>query len=118
MDGIDGLMADKNTRVQVIATNASRPYMSDLRVPQTPSLPGIEGSDEFLATIQELTNMVDEQEVRDTYTYLFNYDVGNVLDIPLTYQKDMIVYNTDKIAGYTFTGTPYFFDILSLEPAE
>ena len=82
------------------------------------TLPGIEGSDEFLATIKELTNMSDDQEVRDTYTYLFNYDVGNVLDIPLTYQKDMLVYNTDKIAGYTFTGTPCFFDILSLEPAE
>ena len=53
-----------------------------------------------------------------TFTYLFNFDVGTVLDIPLTYQKDMIVYNTDKISGYTFTGTPYFFDILSLEPAE
>ena len=90
----------------------------DSMVPQTPSLPGIEGSDEFLATIKELTNMSDDQEVRDTYTYLFNYDVGNVLDIPLTYQKDMLVYNTDKIAGYTFTGTPCFFDILSLEPAE
>lgn len=90
----------------------------DTMVPQTPSLPGIEGHEEFLATIKELTNMSDEQEVRDTYTYLFNYDVGTVLDIPLTYQKDMIVYNTDKIAGYTFTGTPYFFDILSLEPAE
>ena len=47
-----------------------------------------------------------------------DYDVGNVLDIPLTYQKDMLVYNTDKIAGYTFTGTPCFFDILSLESAE
>ena len=90
----------------------------DSMVPQTPSLPGIEGSDEFLATIKDLTNMVDEQEVRDTYTYLFNFDVGTVLDIPLTYQKDMIVYNTDKISGYTFTGTPYFFDILSLKPAE
>ena len=187
MDGIAGQMADKDTRVQVITTNATRPYMSDLRVrqavayaidkeelslaisngyeppadipatrdtpyadielettydynpdkanqlldeagwvmnestgmvPQTPSLPGIEGSDEFLATIKDLTNMEDEQEVRDTYTYLFNFDVGTVLDIPLTYQKDMIVYNTDKISGYTFTGTPYFFDILSLKPAE
>ena len=55
---------------------------------------------------------------RQTYTYLFNFDIGTALDIPLTYQKDMIVYNTDKISGYTFTGTPYFFDILSLEPAE
>ena len=39
----------------------------DSMVPHTPSLPGIEGSDEFLATIKNLTNMVDEQEVRDTY---------------------------------------------------
>ena len=54
----------------------------------------------------------------DMMICLFNYDVGNVLDISLTYQKDMLVYNTDKIAGYTFTGTPCFFDILSLEPAE
>ena len=73
----------------------------DSMVPQTPSLPGIEGSDEFLATIQKLTSMVDEEEVRETYTYLFNFDIGTVLDIPLTYQKDMIVYNTDKISGYT-----------------
>lgn len=90
----------------------------DSMVPQTPSLPGIKGSDEFLKTIKNLTNLTDDNEVRDTYTYLFNFDVGTVLDIPLTYQKDMIVYNTDKIKGYTFTGTPYFFDILSLEAAE
>ena len=90
----------------------------DSMVPQTPSLPGIESSEEFLATIKELTNMVDEKEVRDAYTYLFNFDIGTGLDIPLTYQKDMIVYNTDKIAEYTFTGTPYFFDILSLKPVK
>ena len=27
-------MADKDTRVQIITTNATRPYMSDLRVRQ------------------------------------------------------------------------------------
>lgn len=34
MDGIAGQMADKDTRVQIITTNATRPYMSDLRVRQ------------------------------------------------------------------------------------
>jgi peptide/nickel transport system substrate-binding protein/nickel transport system substrate-binding protein len=87
----------------------------DTMYPQTPSLKGLSDSGEFLNKIKELANMTDENELRETYTYLFNYDLGNVIDIPLTYQKEVIVYNTDKIAGYTFTGVPYFFDILSLE---
>lgn len=86
----------------------------DTMYPQTASLKGLSDSGEFLAKIKTLYNMTDENEIRETYTYLFNYDLNNVIDIPLTYQKDMIVYNTDKIAGYTFTGAPYFFDILSL----
>lgn len=32
MEGIEGQMADKDTRVQIITTNATRPYMSDERV--------------------------------------------------------------------------------------
>ena len=34
MDGIDGQMAEKDTRVQVITTNATSPYLSDIRVRQ------------------------------------------------------------------------------------
>ncbi len=71
-----------------------------------PSLPGIEGSDEFFATIKNLTNMVDEQEVRDTYTYLFNFDVGTALDIPLTYQKDMIVITQTRFPAIPFYRNP------------
>lgn len=87
----------------------------DTMYPQTASLKGLSDSGEFFAAINRLVNMKDEKEIRETYTYLFNYDLGNVIDIPLTYQKDLIVYNTNKIAGYTFTRTPYFFDILSLK---
>lgn len=87
----------------------------DTMYPQTASLKGLSDSDEFFAAINRLVNMTDEKEIRETYTYLFSYNLGKVIDIPLTYQKDLIVYNTDKIAGYTFTRTPYFFDILSLK---
>jgi hypothetical protein len=34
-----------------------------------------------------------------------------VLDIPLTYVKDMIVYNSQVIGGYDFGSTPMFFSI-------
>ncbi len=87
----------------------------DTMYPQTASLKGLSDSDEFFAAIKKLVNMTDEKEIKKTYTYLFNYNLGNAIDIPLTYQKDMIVYNTNKIAGYTFTRTPYFFDVLSLK---
>lgn len=30
----------------------------------------------------------------------------------------MIVYNTDKIAGYNFSSTPMFFDARLIQPAE
>ncbi len=87
----------------------------DTMYPQTSSLKGLDDADEFFAVINKLVNMTDDNEIRETYTYLFNYNLGNVIDIPLTYQKDMIVYNAEKIEGYTFTRVPYFFDILSLE---
>mgnify|MGYP000207233555 CR=1 FL=1 len=41
-----------------------------------------------------------------------------VLDLPLLFVKDMIVYNTDKIAGYDFSSTPMFFDVRLIQPAE
>ena len=44
--------------------------------------------------------------------------MGNVIDIPLTYQKDMIVYNTDKIADYNFASDYAFLDVTQITPAE
>ncbi|MFR4561273.1 MAG: hypothetical protein ACLT5P_08630 [Flavonifractor plautii] len=40
------------------------------------------------------------------------------MDLPLLFVKDMIVYNTDKIAGYDFSSTPMFFDVRLIQPAE
>ena len=58
----------------------------------------------------------DPAEVQELYNYLINYDLCNVIDIPLTYYKDLILYNTDKIAGYEFSGVPAFFDVSGLQP--
>lgn len=90
----------------------------DTMTPQTFSLQGMEDSQEFLDTIKETIQTDNEAELRELFTYLYNYDMGNVIDIPLTYQKDMIVYNTNKISGYDFIGTPCFFDVMNLHPAE
>ena len=106
--------------------NTEQPYTSPQnffipmagRSPHYPSLQGIEGGEDFIALIAAFQATDDTQEVQEIFTQLLNFDNDNVLDLPLMYVKDMVVYNTDKIAGYTFTSTPMFFDINNLQPAK
>ena len=70
----------------------------------------------FWYAIAAVKQTDDSHEVQELYNYLINYDLGNVIDIPLTYYKDLILYNTDKIAGYEFSGVPAFFDVSGLQP--
>lgn len=88
------------------------------RSPHVPSLTGVEGSDEYLALIQEFQTTDDTERVQEIFSELLNFSNDNVIDLPLLYVKDMIVYNTDKIAGYDFTSTPMFFDVRQIQPAE
>lgn len=84
--------------------------------PQTPALMGLSDSQEFLDAIAETTVTDDEERLTELFTYLYNYDIGNVIDIPLNYYKDVIVYNSEKIAGYEFDSAPCFFDVERLTP--
>ena len=110
----------------LIMWNTEQPYTSPhnyfipmlSRSPHVPSLPAVEGSDEFLALIEEFQTTDDSARVQEIFDELLNFDNDNVLDLPLLFVKDMIVYNTDKIAGYNFSSTPMFFDARLIQPAE
>lgn len=47
-----------------------------------------------------------------------NVSNDNVIDLPISYSKDLVVYNSSKIAGYTFSSVPQFFEIDNVQPAE
>jgi len=79
--------------------------------PHTFALTALEGAEEFKAAILEFARTDDEARVREIFNFLINYSNDNVLDIPLTYVKDMIVYNSQVIGGYDFGSTPMFFSI-------
>ena len=83
--------------------------------PQTPSLAAMSDKEEFFAAIDEFKITDDPDKLTEIFTYLINYNLDNVIDIPLTYSKDMIVYNSEKIAGYEFKGVPCFFDVTQLK---
>lgn len=60
----------------------------------------------------------DDKHIDEIFSYLINFSNDNVIDIPLTYTKESIVYNSSKIADYNFYGYSEFFDILKLKPVE
>ena len=110
----------------LIMWNTEQPYTSPhnyfipmlSRSPHVPSLTAVEGSDKFLALIEEFQTTDDPTRVQEIFDQLLNFDNDNVLDLPLLFVKDMIVYNTDKVAGYDFSSTPMFFDVRLIQPAE
>lgn len=61
--------------------------------------------------INQYLTSAKEDEVRASFDFLLNHNNDNVIDIPLTYSKEMIVYNSKKISGYNFYGISQFFDI-------
>ena len=60
----------------------------------------------------------DQEKVSGHFDFLLNYINDNVVDIPVSYGKEMIVFNTKKISDYDFYGATHFFDITGLTPAE
>lgn len=85
--------------------------------PHTPALGAIEGSDKFFDAIEESMVTKDQARVNELFSFILNFNNDNVLEIPIYYVKDMILFNSDKIEGYTFTDTPSMFEIDNIIPA-
>ncbi len=79
------------------------------------SIRSLSDADDFLSAITQTTVTDDPSRVTELMTFILNYDNNNVIDIPLSYSKDMILYNRHKFDHYTFTGIPRFFDASGLE---
>lgn len=86
-------------------------------MPEDVSIPLLENADAFTAALDTFKTTNDEQLLRDTFELLINTDIDQVLDIPLTHQMDMIVYNTDKISDYAFSSDYAFLDVNDITPA-
>lgn len=86
--------------------------------PHTPSLKAIAGNDKFLADIQETLVTNDQAKVNELFGRILNFSNDNVLELPLYYGKDMILFNQDKIEDYVFTDTPSMFEIDNIKPAQ
>lgn len=88
------------------------------QMPEDVSIPLLNNSEEFIAALSEFKTCNDDTRLRELFELLINTDLDQVLDVPLTHQMDMIVYNTNKIADYDFASDYAFLDVTQITPAE
>jgi len=88
------------------------------QMPEDVSIPLLDNSEEFIAALSEFKTCNDDTRLRELFELLINTDLDQVLDVPLTHQMDMIVYNTNKIADYDFTSDYAFLDVTQITPAK
>lgn len=84
----------------------------------TPSLMGLADSADCLALIAEFSTTNDEARVAEIFDALFNYSADNVLNIPLMFTRDVVLYRTDAVSDYAFPDNTRFFEGDCIVPAE
>lgn len=62
-----------------------------------------------------LNTMVDQQEIQQTYAYILGEIHQNVSFVPISYIKELVVYNADKITDYQFFGQPWQVNIAGIK---
>lgn len=75
---------------------------------------GLPEVQQIYSAIHTYLSSADTSTVQEAFRYLINHNNDSVIDIPLTYSKEMIVFNSEKISDYTFYGSSDFFDIFGV----
>lgn len=86
--------------------------------PHLTALKALPDFSEFKSKVEDFSTTADTAKVKKDFEYLLNYTNNNIIDYPISYTKDMVVYNSKKIAAYTFTSTPIFFDVTKVNPVK
>lgn len=86
--------------------------------PHTVSLQALRNFEDYVAAVNEFSTTAEPDAAQDAIATALNISNDNVIDLPISYSKDLVVYNTSKIGEYTFSSVPQFFDINNVKPAQ
>ena len=65
--------------------------------------------------IKGLKDLVDESEIQDQYDFILKEVHNNASFVPISYQKELVIFNAEKITDYRFNGQPLNVDIAGIE---
>ena len=62
------------------------------------------------ACIADMMSTVNEDAIREDYRYILTTLHDEAVNVPLSYAKEMTVYNSKKVKDFSFSDNPYSFD--------
>ena len=86
--------------------------------PHAVSLKALKDFQRYANAVNMFSTSADPKIVQEAITTALNISNDNVIDFPISYAKDLVVYNSSKIASYTFSSVPQFFDVNNVKPVE
>lgn len=86
--------------------------------PHAISLQALEDFQRYSDAVNAFSTSADPEIVQDSIKTALNISNDNVIDLPISYSKDLVVYNSSKVVGYTFSSVPQFFEIANVQPVK
>lgn len=86
--------------------------------PHAVSLQALDQFEEYSAAVKLFSATADPEGVKTAIAAALNISNDNGIDLPISYSKDLVLYNSAKVAGYNFSSVPQFFDINNVQPAQ
>lgn len=80
-----------------------------------PAQQGLQMKDEIDQKIVRLFKTGDDHEIAEMYDYILSTLHRNAVNIPLSYQKEVIVFNKNKVEDVKFSGLPYAIDVRNVK---
>ncbi|WP_313582364.1 nickel ABC transporter substrate-binding protein [Lacrimispora sp.] len=84
--------------------------------PHAVSLQALDEFEEYSAAVKLFSTTADPEVVKEAIAAALHISNDNGIDLPISYSKDLVLYNSAKVAGYTFSSVPQFFDINNVQP--
>ncbi|HWR28682.1 MAG TPA: nickel ABC transporter substrate-binding protein [Negativicutes bacterium] len=84
--------------------------------PHAVSLQALEDFKKYSDAVIGFSTSADLEVVQRAVATALSISNDNVIDLPISYAKDLVVFNSSKVAGYTFSNVPQFFDIDNVQP--
>ena len=85
--------------------------------PHAVSLQSIKDFEKYSDAVNQFSTSSDSEIVQSAISTALNISNDNLIDFPISYAKELVVFNSSKVTGYTFSNVPQFFDIYNVQPA-